>query len=155
MRGGRVGWGWGGVGWGMVQSNHREAIELYQLKVDIGMLNITKIYWADVLSVNLSSDLHIISSVKNSFVPEIPLHCNYLPCHYGSKLYIIFMSSSYTQMSDPQETNNTLEVNPLILQSISYILQITPIKMIERSVYSGYYCFEHNLCKRWVKRQGL
>ncbi|KAK3729574.1 hypothetical protein QZH41_017191 [Actinostola sp. cb2023] len=25
-----------------------------------------------------------------------------------------------------------------------------PIKMIERSVYSGYYCFEHNLCVRYI-----
>ncbi|XP_068721270.1 thymidine kinase 2, mitochondrial-like [Montipora capricornis] len=24
---------------------------------------------------------------------------------------------------------------------------VTPVKMIERSVYSGFYCFEHNLCK--------
>ena len=30
--------------------------ELYQLKVDVGMLNTVKIYWADVLSVSLSSD---------------------------------------------------------------------------------------------------
>ena len=28
--------------------------------------------------------------------------------------------------------------------------QITPVKMIERSVYSGFYCFEHNLCERYA-----
>ena len=29
--------------------------ELYQLKVDVGMLNTVKIYWADVSNVNPSS----------------------------------------------------------------------------------------------------
>ena len=30
--------------------------ELYQLKIDVGMLNTVKIYWADVSSVNPSSE---------------------------------------------------------------------------------------------------
>lgn len=35
----------------------------------------------------------------------------------------------------------------LSLMKIHKKPHVTPVKMIERSVYSGYYCFEHNLCK--------
>ncbi|XP_048576588.1 deoxynucleoside kinase isoform X2 [Nematostella vectensis] len=34
----------------------------------------------------------------------------------------------------------------LTLMQIHKRPHTTPIKMVERSVYSGYYCFEHNLC---------
>ncbi|XP_022808333.1 thymidine kinase 2, mitochondrial-like [Stylophora pistillata] len=35
----------------------------------------------------------------------------------------------------------------LSLMKIHKKPHVTPVKMIERSVYSGYFCFEHNLCK--------
>ena len=46
-----------------------------------------------------------------------------------------------------------LNIKSLPKECFSFLLlnkQVTPVKMIERSVYSGYYCFEHNLCKRYA-----
>ena len=57
------------------------------------------------------------------------------------------MLETFLISENPKLGNTFLKIH---LHAMILLNQITPVKMIERSVYSGFYCFEQNLFERYV-----